>query len=256
MILEVKNGSFAYPGQELILKDINFILKEKEILSVLGQNGVGKTTMIKCLTGILKWKRGSTFIDGEPLDAKKQTNQIGYVPQAHYLSFPYTVEEMVSMGRSRYVGLFSVPSKKDKQRVNEVLQEIGIEHIKDIPCTHLSGGQLQLVYIARAIVSDPKVLIFDEPESHLDYKNQLMILNLIKNIVKKNKISCIINTHHPDHAMKISDKTLFIGKNDYVFGNTTEVITESNLKKYLEIKAKIFTFSLENQDLKSVIALP
>jgi len=256
LILEVINGSFAYPGRELILNDINFILKEREILSVLGQNGIGKTTMLKCLTGILKWKNGNTFIDGEILDAKQQTNQIGYVPQAQYLSFPYTVEEMVSMGRSKYVGIFSVPSKKDKQRVNEVLQEIGIERLKDTPCTQLSGGQLQLVYIARAIVSDPKVLIFDEPESHLDYKNQLMILNLIKKIVEKKDISCIINTHHPEHAMKISNKTLFIGKNDYAFGSTEEIITENNLKKYLDVKAKIATFSFENQNLKSVIALP
>ncbi len=256
MILEVKNGSFAYPGQDLLLQDISFTLEENEILAVLGQNGIGKTTMLKCLTGILKWKSGNTFIDGEILDAKQRIDQIGYVPQARNLSFPYTVKEMVSMGRSKYIGTFSVPSKEDKQRVHEVLQEINIEHLKDTPCTQLSGGQLQLVYIARAIVSDPKVLIFDEPESHLDYKNQLMILKLIKGIVENKDISCIINTHHPEHAMKISDKTLFIGKNDYSFGETSKVITENNLEKYLDVKAKIATFSFEEQSVKSVIALP
>jgi iron complex transport system ATP-binding protein len=254
MLIEVRNGFFGYPGQDMILKDINFSLKQGEIMAILGQNGTGKTTMLKCLTGILKWKKGQTLINGKSLDSVGRLNEIGYVPQAHKLSFPYTVREMVAMGRARYIGPFSVPSKEDMEKVDEVIKSIGIEHLKNIPCTNLSGGQLQLVYIARALAADPKVLALDEPESHLDFKNQLMILKLIKRLVKGKNISCIMNTHYPEHALRISDKTMFLGSKGYILGKSREVITEENIGEYFDIHAKIVSIKNGNEDLSTIIA--
>lgn len=156
--------------------------------------------MLKCLTSILKWERGQTFINGRSLSSNKSLSEIGYVPQVHNLSFPYTVRELVTMGRARYIGLFSLPSREDRKKVDEVLEEFGLEQLKDTPCTQLSGGQLQLIYIARALAADPKVLILDEPESHLDFKNQLMILKLIKKLAREKDLACIFNTHYPEHG--------------------------------------------------------
>ena len=255
MIVEVRNGYYGYPGENLLLKDINFSVEKGKIMTILGQNGVGKTTMLKCLTGILKWKKGQTLVNGKSLEAAGSFNAIAYVPQAHSLSFPYTVREMVAMGRARYIGLFSVPSKKDSQKVDDVVRDIGIKDLIDVPCSKLSGGQLQLVYIARALAADPQVLILDEPESHLDFKNQLMILKLIKNLAEERELSCIMNTHYPEHALRISDKTLFLGTNDYIFGDTKDVIIEENIKKFFDINAKIVSVKHGNESLKTIIAI-
>lgn len=208
----------------------------------MGQNGIGKTTLLKCVTGILEWQRGQTMIDGKPVDALRASPGqflIGYVPQAHSLSFPYTVREVVTMGRARHIGLFSVPSKNDRSIVDQAIEEVGIGHIRDKLCTQLSGGQLQLVFIARALVGKPRVLILDEPESHLDFRNQFMILNLIKKLVKERGISCIINTHYPEHALRISDTTLLLGLDSYMFGKTEVIITEENVRNYFGIDVRI-----------------
>lgn len=254
MMVELKNCYYRYPGKNMILENISFSLDKSEIMTILGQNGTGKTTMLKCLTGILKWERGQTFINGKKVSFRSNINEIGYVPQAHNLPFPYTVSEMIAMGRAKHIGLFSMPSKKDKIKVEEIIEEIGIQHIKNSPCTELSGGQLQLVYIARALVANPKILILDEPESHLDFKNQLMILKLVKRLAKEKDLACIINTHYPEHALKISDKTLFLGTSEYIVGNTKQIITEKNIKRFFDIDAKIVSFMHGNQNLKTIVA--
>lgn len=254
-MVELKNCYYRYPGKKMLLKDISFSLDKNEIMAVLGKNGTGKTTMLKCLTGILKWEKGQTFIDGKSINLKDGMNEIGYVPQGHNLPFPYTVSEMISMGRAKHIGIFSMPSKRDMIKVDEIIEEIGIQDLKDCSCTELSGGQLQLVYIARALVSNPKLLILDEPESHLDFKNQLMVMKLIRRLADEKDLACIINTHYPDHALKISDKTLLLGDGNYLTGNTNELITEDNIKKYFDVDAKIISYVHENMNLRTIVAV-
>jgi len=108
-------------------------------------------------------------------------------------------------------------------------------------CTELSGGQLQLVYIARALVNEPQLLIMDEPESHLDFRNQHLVLNLIRKLREERGISCIINTHYPDHALRISDDTLMLGRGRYSFGRSEDIITEENMKEFFEVNVKILS---------------
>lgn len=258
MILEVKNGYFGYTKDNIILRDISFTLAEKEIMTILGPNGIGKTTLLKCVAGILKWQRGQILIDGKPMRLLRESQAqitVGYVPQAYRLSFPYTVTEFVTMGRARHIGPFSVPSKNDRKIVAQAIDEVGIGYIKDIPCTQLSGGQLQLVFIARALASEPEILILDEPESHLDFRNQLMILKLIKSLVREHGISCIINTHYPEHAMRISDTTLLLGRNKYIFGRTEEIITEENMRNYFDIDVRILPVPCTDEEIKTFVVL-
>ncbi|SHN50060.1 ABC transporter ATP-binding protein [Desulfitobacterium chlororespirans] len=241
MRLELRNGNFGYTQERLLLRDISFALEQGRIMTILGQNGIGKTTLLKCLIGLLKWQKGQTLVDGKPLHSLKECEAIGYVPQAHRSVFAFTVAEMTAMGRARHVPLFGTPSQWDRQRVEKALQIVGIEGLKDRLCTQLSGGQLQLVYIARALVNEPQLLIMDEPESHLDYKNQQLILNLVRKLRDEKGISCIINTHYPDHALRISDDTLMLGQDRYLFGPSEEIITEATMKEFFEVNVKILS---------------
>ncbi|WP_339008801.1 ABC transporter ATP-binding protein [Fusobacterium varium] len=253
MNLEIKNGNFGYLKDNLILKDINLKINDGEIFTILGQNGIGKTTLLKCLNGVLKWSSGEMYIGGKRVNSPKELKSIGYVPQAHNLSFPYSVRELTIMGRARYLGMFSTPSEKDQKLVEEVLDEIGILHLIDKKCSELSGGQLQMVFVARALVGTPEILILDEPESHLDFKNQAVILKLIVKLVRERGITCIFNTHYPEYALRISDRSMIMGKNDYITGKSSDIINENNLKKYFGIETKILDTKIEDKILKSVI---
>jgi len=241
MQLGVRNGSFGYTKEHTLLRDISFTLEQGRIMSILGQNGIGKTTLLKCLIGLLKWRKGQTLVDGKPFNSIKECESIGYVPQAHPTVFAFTVSELAAMGRARYVPLFGKPSRRDRQKVMEALETVGIIDLKDRLCSQLSGGQLQLVYIARALVNEPQLLIMDEPESHLDFRNQYIILNLIKKLREDRGISCIINTHYPDHALKISDYTLMLGRGRYIFGCSDDIVTEKNMKEFFEVNVKILS---------------
>jgi iron complex transport system ATP-binding protein len=246
MEVEVRNGHFSYSREEEILKGISFTLPSAQILTILGQNGIGKTTLLKCLLGILPWQKGQTLIDGEQMNYKKHMNRIGYVPQAYKFVFPYSVEETVMMGLAGKIGLFSIPSRKDKQKVHHTLAEVGIDHLKKRLCSQLSGGQLQLVFMARGLVKNPELMILDEPESHLDYKNQILVLKMLKKLAKERGISCIINTHYPEHALRISDLTLMqrrtaSGEKTYLCGPTAEILTEEHIRSFFEVESKIIT---------------
>lgn len=255
MELELKNCSFGYNKGELLLKDINFTLTQGQVLCILGQNGIGKTTLLKCLTGIFKWNEGGTYVNGIRQEATRFIKGISYVPQAHGLSFPYTIEELVIMGRARYIGTFSTPKKEDKEIVYKYLKGLGIYDLKDKKCNELSGGQLQLAYIARALVSEPEILILDEPESHLDYKNQILIMQVIEDLVHSNNISCIINTHYPEHALKLADNILLLNSDGYECGMAKDIMTEENIKKYFDINAKIINTPFNGKDILTIVPL-
>lgn len=253
MKIEIKNGSFGYSKDSLILKNINFTVNDGEIFTILGKNGIGKTTLLKCINGVLKWNSGEIYIDDKKVKSLKELKHIGYVPQAHQLSFPYSVRELVVMGRAKYLGIFSTPSEKDHELVEKTLSEIGILHLIDKKCSELSGGQLQMVFLARALVGEPKILILDEPESHLDFKNQSIILKLIVKLVREKNITCIFNTHYPEYALRISDRSMMIGKDDYIIGKSSEIINETNMKKYFDISTKIVDTEIDDRVLKNVI---
>lgn len=254
-MIKVVNGCFGYPKGPQILNHIHFELGEGKIMTILGQNGIGKTTLIKCLTGVLKWTDGYTMIDDKKISTVRDIKGLGYVPQAHPMAFSYTVRQVVMMGRARYIKAFSVPSAIDKQAAEEAMKEVGIRELADCCCNQLSGGQLQLALIARALAGNPRIMILDEPESHLDFKNQFMILKLIERLVKEKKISCIINTHFPEHALMISDQTLLLGKDQYAFGATQEMIVENNIAKFFQIKSKILDIPESDGKRKAFVVM-
>ncbi|MFB0972513.1 MAG: ABC transporter ATP-binding protein [Neofamilia sp.] len=242
MILNVVNGSFGYGNGRNLLNNINFSVDSGEVLTVLGPNGVGKTTMLKCSIGLLEWNKGDTFLKEKnikEISPKSLYKEISYVPQAKYLAFSYSIENLVLMGRSTHIGLFSKPKARDIEIAHDALNELGIYHLKDKNCNAISGGELQLALISRSLAQEAKILVLDEPESNLDFKNQLLILNTIRKLADNGK-TCIFNTHYPEHALNIGDKALILGRDSQpVFGNVKDVIVEENLENVFSVNVDI-----------------
>ena len=243
MRLSVKNGTFSYNKKDrLVLNDINFSTQEGEIMAILGPNGAGKTTLLRCMMGFLKWNDGASMLDEtdiRSIPVRELWKNVAYVPQAKQASSAYSVEETVMLGRGSHFGLLAQPSAKDIQKVKEVMERLHILHLAKKRCSEISGGELQMVLIARALASEPKILILDEPESNLDFRNQLLVLNTMSELAAEG-ISCIFNTHFPSHALQRAAKSLlFCGDGKTIFGDTTEIVTPENIEKAFGVKAVI-----------------
>lgn len=258
MKLTVENGTFYYKKNVPVFENINFEVKEGEILAILGPNGAGKTTMLRCITGMLKWKAGKSLLDNEDISTMKfgkLWGQMAYVPQAKSVSAAYTALEMVLLGRSCHLNIFEAPGQADVDKAMEVLEFLGISHLAEKKCSEISGGELQMVLIAKALAADPKVLILDEPESNLDFKNQLVVLDAVSNLAKQG-MTCVFNTHYPAHALQRAGKSLILSKGGaYVFGETEEVVTEENIRNAFGVDAVIGELERSGRKVKNVIPL-
>ena len=260
MILSVENGCFSYKNTKdrTLLKDISFSVEPGDLVAILGPNGAGKTTLLRCIMGFLKWNSGKSMLNGEDIRTiphKRLWNDIAYVPQAKSTVAAYTVEEMVLLGRSSHFGMLSMPKKEDIEVVHRVMEEMNLTKFANKKCSQISGGELQMVLIARALVSEPKILILDEPESNLDFKNQLLILDTMTKLSSQG-ISCIFNTHYPTHALQRANKAFLLSKSgNYLFGETREVITEENIEKAFGVKALIGEIETPSNVLQDVIPL-
>ncbi len=257
MKLEVQDGEYSYEAGKILFERVSFSVQAGEILTILGPNGVGKTTLLKCTISLLKWARGKTLVDGMPLGSlseKQIWQKIGYVPQGSGVVFAYKVLDMVLMGRTPHLGWFSLPARTDVSIARQAMETVGITHLQDRPCAEISGGEMQLVLIARALASQPEVMVLDEPESHLDLKNQLVILGVLEKLARESGLSCIINTHYPDHALRISDKTLLLARDkSYIFGKTSDVITEETLRSFFGLDVKIVAVNTGNKLIKAIV---
>ena len=257
-MIRAEKLAFSYDNKKDIFHDVSFHVKKGEIMAVLGANGIGKTTMMRCMMRFLPLKEGNVFING--VNTKTMNNSqfwqnISYVPQAKNLVFGYSVLNMVVMGRSQHVKFGYTPSKEEYKRAYELLEEMGLEDLADRSCNSISGGQLQLVLIARALIKEPEILIMDEPESNLDMKNQLKVLEIMKKISKERNVTVIINTHYPDHALRYTDKTLILGRNSFVFDDSHKAITKENINRYFHVEASIYDVEVGNQKYKGILPI-
>ena len=242
MKLSVQNGCFSYRAGQPLLEHIRFEVESGDVLAILGPNGAGKTTLLKCMLNLLYWQQGETLLDGEDVRALSQRTlwqKVAYVPQAKQSSLFCTVEEMVLLGRSSRIGAFSAPSKEDLHQTYLAIERLGLTHLLGRRCCELSGGEVQMVLIARALASQPGVLVLDEPESNLDFKNQLLVLDTIEELAKSG-LTCIFNTHFPAHALRRASQALLLGRGGKsVCGKTCEVVTEDRISEFFGVRAVI-----------------
>lgn len=245
--LTATNLSFRYPGSFYdVLSGINVTVKTGEVLTLLGPNGTGKSTLLKCLAGLLSPSTGMVMLNRQDLTIMKpydRAKMIGFVPQSQVSPFPYLVKDIVIMGRASHLSIMKSPGLEDEKIAHDTLKIVGIDHLAMRPCNQVSGGEWQLVLIARAIAQKPKYLLLDEPTSHLDLGNQMKVLRVI-DLLKKEGLTIIIATHFPDHAFIVSDRVAMI--RDCIIqksGTPHEVITEENLHLVYGIPVDVITLS-------------
>jgi len=248
MILETKNLSCGYSGKALI-ENINIKISSGETVSLLGPNGVGKTTLFKTLLGLLKPVSGAVIIDDENIENMTQSSRassIAYVPQASEVFFPYKAEEIVMMGRAPHIGFFRTPAKNDHNHVDAALSALSIRSLAKRVFTELSSGEKQLVLIARALAQQSKFLILDEPTSNLDFGNQSYVISEIKNLSTRG-IGIIMTTHHPNHVFESEGTVILIDRQRKIsVGESKEIMTKENLKTVYGINVEIATHESEH----------
>ena len=262
-ILEVKDLYFGY-NEEDILKGINFKVEDGQVLCLFGPNGCGKTTMLDCILGLNKIRKGDVIVEGmntKDLKPEEMAQKIAYVPQKHNRTFPYSVLEIVLMGRTAYTSMFTSPGKEDIQIAEESLEKVGMYKFKDRVFTSLSGGEAQLVKIARALAQNTKLLIFDEPTSHLDFRHELNVLKYTVELVKENNISILMATHFPNHAFYlenngINTKVAMIEEGTFgAFGMPSQILNEENMKNIFKIETKVFEYIENNKKLNYIVPI-
>lgn len=255
MILDVRQAGFRYDFRRMIFSDISFTLAEQEVLCILGPNGIGKSTLIRCLANLNPLCAGSIRLhdlDIRSLNHRDVAKIVGYVPQAHEIVFPFPVREFVLMGRAPHLELFSSPGKTDYAKADEAIDLVGIRKIADKPVNEISGGEYQLAMIARALAQEPEILLLDEPTSHLDFGNQIRVLEIIDRLAR-NGLSVIMSSHFPDHAFLTSDNVAIMQHGSFMaYGLAKDVVTEENLKQTYGVDVSI-TYS---HDVERHVCVP
>jgi len=211
-MLSVRGLKYHYAPERVILKDVSFDLKQGDILCLLGPNGTGKTTLIRCVLSLNKPKSGNVTIEGRDVSkipAKTRAAMIAYVPQSTNVAFPYRAEEIVLMGRVAHLSLGARPGKKDRAVTDEAIEMLGISWLRKSPFDELSGGEKQMVLIARALVQQARILVMDEPTANLDYSNQVKMLRVIKELAAEN-YAILMTSHYPDHAFLACTQALLM----------------------------------------------
>lgn len=243
MKLFVSHAEYHYDVEKTHgFRDINFTLEQAGIMTILGPNACGKTTLLKCLDRLLKLDNGIISINDKDLNSLSRVEiarAIGYVPQFHQPSFAFSVLDAVLVGRAPHIGFLDFPKKSDIAIAKEALETMGISYLMDTPYTQLSGGERQMVLLARILAQEPSLLLLDEPTSHLDFGNQIRLLTTLQKL-SNSDLPIIMTSHFPDHAFLVSNKVALMQNGELIdVGTPSEIITERNLEKVYKIRVKV-----------------
>ena len=246
MLLSVNNISFGYTPEKLVLKDISFELGAGDIMTVLGPNGVGKSTLFDCLCRLRVPLTGAIQVDSNPIEKyshRQLANLITLVSQKITSIFDFTVREYVVMGCAPRVPTFGKPSAKDYADADQALEDIGISRFSERIFTQLSGGEQQQVTIAKAVAQRPKIILFDEPTSFLDVGNQQKVLRLIKKMASSG-FAIIMTTHNPDHAIQLGGICALMHPDGHmVIGPPESSLEEKLLSEIYQTPLRLFKVS-------------
>ena len=254
MSIEVRNLSFSY-GDRQVLYDISFSVGKGEFLSILGPNGVGKSTLFRCVLGLLSGYTGQVLVDGTDarrFSVREAAKHIAYIPQSSHPIFNYSVFDIVLMGRTSGLSTFRSPGQADKERCLWALEKVGIPHLSQRCFHRLSGGEQQLVLIARVLVQNAPILMLDEPTANLDFGNQLLVLEQARSLAREG-YTVIQTTHHPEQSYMFSDRILAIQKGRVLTeGKPADVLTEEIMKALYGVDVNIVSL----YDDKARICIP
>ena len=241
MGIQINHLHFSY-GRKAVLNDFTFHADYGDLVYILGPNGVGKSTLFRCILGLLKPASGDVMIDNKSVSdypLQELSKVIAYIPQSCKPTFDYTVLQTITMGRTAHLSLFSSPSQKDYEICRDVMKKLGIFKLADRGITQISGGERQLALIARALVQNAKILIMDEPTSNLDYGNQLRIQTQMRDLAHEGLL-IIQSSHNPQYALQFADHIAALDNGTNVaYGRPNEVITSALLNRLYGIEVTI-----------------
>lgn len=241
MSIQVEGLGYAFKKKQ-VLSDVSFEQQPGSLLCLLGPNGVGKSTLFRCMLGLLPGYTGRIMINGRDArecSAGELARQVAYVPQSHAPAFSYSVLDMVLMGTSSQFSLLAVPGKKQRLLAAEALEQVGIAHLASRSFLHLSGGERQLVLIARALAQQARILMMDEPTANLDYGNQLRVLACVKELTRTG-YTVILSTHNPDQALLFADQVLALSDGRVcAYGPPDQVITEELIEALYRVQIRL-----------------
>lgn len=244
-MIELTSARIGYreKGNEtVVFPELNCQIKKGELYCILGPNGVGKTTLFRTILGFLPLLSGRITIDGREVRSfhrKELARTIAYVPQYHTPPFPYTVEEVILMGRGAHITETGIPKKRDVEKIEGIMEELGILRLRKRNYTRLSGGERQLVLIARALAQEAGYLLMDEPAANLDYGNQIKMLQILQKLSLKGNGICF-TSHNPEHALWCGGKVLAMTDKQVLYtGHAEEVITEKVLEEMYGVNVTI-----------------
>ncbi len=244
MDINIENLYFSY-NDKYILKDINLQFKRGNIYALLGRNGSGKTTLIKLILGLINYNYGIITIEGKSTKEilpKELSKVISYVPQYEEAIYGIKVIELVVMGRNPYLNLFDKPSYKEYELAEKALENLGVGHLMQKSYSQISGGERQLVLIARALVQNTKFILMDEPISNLDIKNQHEVLKKIKSIAEGFNIGVVISLHDPNLAMRYCHEGILLKEGKVVnFGEIQEVLNPNTLAAIYDMNFEVLS---------------
>jgi len=252
--LEARNLGFGYRGRR-VGSEVSLALEAGEVLCLLGPNGSGKTTLFKTLLGLLPVQQGRVLVDGVDLRTKRRgevARSVSYVPQAHAAFFPFTVEEVVLMGRTAHLGVFSSPSRGDREVAKAAIERMRLAHLADAVYTRISGGERQLTLIARALAQDARVIVMDEPTANLDFGNQVRVLEHIQSLARSG-IGVLLSTHDPDQAFLCADRVALLHEGRLArLGTPAETITSESLKAIYGVEVVVTRVRVDGNAERSV----
>lgn len=241
MSIEVKDLCFSY-GEREVLHGVSFKAEQGEFLSILGPNGVGKSTLFRCVLGLLRDYTGSITVEGrdaKSLSIREAAKLVAYIPQSSHPAFNYSVRDIVLMGTTSGLGTFSTPKKEDVRRVEEALEKIGISHLAERCFHRISGGERQLALIARALVQRAPVLMLDEPTASLDFGNQLLVLTQARELAREG-YTVIQTTHNPEQSYMFSDRILALrGGEVLTEGRPKDVLTSDMMRQLYGVEVEV-----------------
>lgn len=258
MRLALHDVSVGYDKDAPLQRLINFSVESGEVCCVLGPNGCGKTTLVKTILGLMPSLSGSITVDGDDVTkwgAARLSQAMAYVAQKHDAPFPFQVKDVVMLGRASKVnGMGGQPTREDYNIVENAMDAMGIYHLRDMPYSDISGGELQMVMFARALAQEPKMLILDEPTAALDYGNAVRVIEKVRELADAGYAVTMI-THNPDHAfMTGANVALFTRNQPMKFGRAFDIITRENIKEAYGINVKLVEFTHDNQEVMRMCA--
>lgn len=240
-MLDIRDLHFSY-GDRPVLQGVSLHLGVGELVFLLGANGAGKSTLFRCVLGLLPGYEGTIALksgDTRHLSARALAREIAYIPQNHHPTFSYPVLDMVLMGTHHQLSPFANPGPKEETIALDALEQVGIRSLANRDFQHLSGGEQQLVLIARALCQRSDILVMDEPTSSLDYGNQLRVLERVR-LLARQGYTVLLSTHDPQHALRFSQKVLALsGGQVAADGCTADVLTPELLRRLYGVEAVV-----------------